>query len=271
MPFLVTSVGDCELISIQAQPDRIANAAEMFPTAIPKDLEAARAAQPENFGETANDLRFTQNIFAVRRGGKLILIDTGIPIDSAGALLLTGLKEAGIEPKDVHYVVLTHRDLDHVGGGVQDGKAVYPNARYVIGRSEFEGFRDDESRAEQFAARIVPLVEQGRLDVIKDDGEVVPGVRLWLTPGHRDAATSVLVDGVALILADTWHSPCQVSHPEWSIRFDSNPELAATTRIAAVGRAENERLVVGSPHTPFFGLGRVVRDGVSCRWQSIAD
>jgi hypothetical protein len=62
------------------------------------------------------------------------------------------------------------------------------------------------------------------------------------------------------LLADVMHCPVQVSHPEWSIKFDENPELAAKTRAAMLERAEHESLLLAVPHAPFPGLGYVTRD-----------
>jgi glyoxylase-like metal-dependent hydrolase (beta-lactamase superfamily II) len=259
MPFYRVTLGDFEIIAIQAQPDRMANAKEMFPLATSDALDKAYARDPRFFGESSNELRFTQNICLIRTAEKLVLVDAGLPIDSPNAMLISGMAEAGLAPGDVDLVILTHRDLDHVGGAMHDGHPVFPNARFVIGESEFEGFRADVSRAEQFEKSMVPLQSLDRLDVVSDDAEVAPGIRLWLTPGHRSGATSILVSKEAVLLADAWHSAPQVTHPEWSIKFDSDPELAATTRAAVVERAERERLLVAVPHTPYFGLGRVER------------
>jgi len=262
MPFHSFAIGDFEVLSIQAQPDRVVDPREFFPDATSEELERLFATYPSFFGASASELRFTQNIFVVRADGKTILVDTGIPLDSPGAGLLPGLAEAGITPEDVDLVVLTHRDLDHVGGNLRDGKPTYANARYVIGRTEYEDFKADTGRAESFGKYIEPLTD---LEVLTDDAEIAPGIRLWLTPGHRSGANSVRVGDVAVLTADTWHSPIQVAHPEWSIRFDSDPELAAATRKSVIEQGEREGWLFGVPHTPFFGLGRIV-DGA---WQPV--
>lgn len=269
MPFKAVRVGEFEIIAIQAQPDRVANATDFFPASNPSDLDFLFAQNPSFFSGNSQDLKFTQSVFVVRTESQTILIDTGIPVDAEGAMVLSSLREAGISADQIHTVVLTHRDLDHVGGGVADGKPVFRNARYVIGQSEYQAFRVDASKRDQFAKFIEPLSDLNMLDVVPDDAELVPEMNFWLTPGHRSAATSVLLGDVALFVADVWHCPIQVTHPEWSIKFDSDPDLAATTRLAVIDRAERDGLLVAVPHSPFFGLGHVLTQGESRIWRSL--
>ena len=182
--------------------------------------------------------------------------------------MLSGLAEAGITPEQVTIVVLTHRDMDHVGGNVRDGAPVYPNARYVMGRTEYVDFQADKDRAEAFAKYISAVPN---LHVIEDNGEIVPGVRFLLTPGHRSGATSLLVDSDAIVLADVWHASFQVTHPNQSINFDSDPALAAETRAKVVELAKSKGFIVAVPHTPYFGLGWIrEQDGLNV-WIPIAD
>lgn len=269
MPFHTVSLGDYEIISIQAQADRMVGATDMFPDITPLALEAGFASMPRFFGETPNDLRFTQNICVVKHAGLTTLVDTGIPVETPGAMLLEGLAEAAIPADSIDLVILTHRDLDHVGGNLRDGKPVYPNARYVIGRFEYEAFQMDQARAENFPKFVGALESLGRLEIVTNDAEVSPGIRLWLTPGHRSGATSVLVGDVALLLADVWHAAIQVSDPSLSIKFDSDLELAAETRMRVIERAEREDLLVAVPHTPFFGLGRIQHQNGVRAWHPI--
>ncbi len=266
-------IGKLELIVIQVQETNPAPALEFFPTATLELLEVARAAQPESFGETGNDLLFTQNICLVRSNDQIILIDTGLPLESESSPLLKGLKAVGITPEDVNIVFFTHRDADHVGGTITpEGQAVYPNARHIMARTEYQDYAKDEARAEQFQKFLAPLVRKNLLEIVDNDAILMPEISLVFTPGHRSGATSVLLESEnqkALLLADVMHAPVQVIHPEWSIKFDQNPDLAAQTRTSILERAEREHLLLAVPHTPFPGLGFVARgaNGVAI-WQN---
>ena len=262
MPFHSVSLGSFELIAIQAMADRVIQASDLFPEVQPEEFEAEFQRNPFYFGETATDLRFTQNLCVVRNGAQTVLVDTGIPVEQDGAMLLHGLAEAGINPEEVTHVILTHRDLDHVGGNLRDGKPVYPNAQYLMGKTEADSYRVDPERA-HFGNYIGPIEALGKFDMVADDAEVIPGIRLYFTPGHRPGATSVIVDDLALLLADVWHCPMQTAHPEWKIKYDSDPVLAVETRSKTVQFAEEENLIVAVPHTPEFGIGRIV----GSRWK----
>ena len=265
MPFHQVSFGDFEVIAVQAQPNRVIQAANLFPTVDLAEFEAEFVRNPTYFGTNSSELRFTQTICLVRKGAELILIDTGVPFDHEDAMLLGGMREAGITPDLVTLVVLTHRDMDHIGGTMRDGKPAFPKARYIISKCEYEGYKVDTDRS-HFPAYIAPLEEAGVLDVVADDAEITPGLRLVLTPGHRPGATSVLVDNRLIALADVWHCPAQVSHPEWKIGFDTDADLAIKTRTNVIEEAEEKSWLVAVPHTPEFGLGRVGRKDGARVW-----
>ena len=273
MQIHIQKIGNLELIVIQTQEQRIAPALELFPMATLELLEVARDAQPEFFGASGSELLFTQNICAIRSSDAIILIDTGLPLENGTSPLLEGLKSVGIAPEDVATVFLTHRDMDHVGGTLTlEGQAVYPNARHIMARTEYTDFAKDQTRAELFEKRFAPLVRKNLLEIVGNDASIAPGISLVFTPGHRSGATSVLLESEgqkALLLADVMHAPVQVSHPNWSIKFDQNPELAAKTRASILERAERENLLLAVPHAPFPGLGNVARDAKGTAiWQN---
>jgi len=261
MPFHRVTSGDFEIIAIQVQPDRIVQAAQLYPNVDPSEFEEEFDRDSTYFGKDATELRFTQNICLVRTGKDLVLVDTGVPHDREGAMLLPGLVEAGISVEDITAVILTHRDMDHVGGNLLDGKPTFPNARYYIGKSEYEDYKVDPVR-ETFGTYIAPLEIAGVLDVVADDAEVVPGIRLWFTPGHRSGSTSVMVGFDCLLTADVWHHPAQVGHPEWYIAFDSDDDLASVVRMKVIELAAAKKWLLAVPHTPEFGLGRISQSHV---------
>ncbi len=224
-------------------------------------LEACRARLPQFFGDDASLIELTQNVCVIRRPEQIVLVDTGEPLHRAGAVLAWGLSAVGIAPHEVDLVFLTHRDGDHVGGTVNlHGEALYPRAKYLISRFEYEQFKGEAKRADQFRASIKPLEDRGLLEFFEDGAEIAAGLTAVATPGHRSGATSLRVeDGgeVALLLADTLHLPVQITHPECSSIWDGDPELAARTRRQIVDQAQAEGWLLAVPHTPFGGLGHV--------------
>ena len=266
MPFHRFTVGDYEVFLFQAQPHRTIEVADLFPDVDQEEAKSAYENEPQWFAESEQQLHFTQTIPLLRGKGRTILIDTGIPHETENAMLFSGMAKAGITPDDVDLVFLTHRDMDHVGGNFRDGEPALPLARYAIGRTEAETYRVDEVR-NHFPTFVGPLEELGILDIVEDDAEIAPGVKLLLSPGHRAGTTSVLVDNQLLLVADTWHTPVQIPNPHWAIKFDTDPALAVESRRELIERAATDQLLVAVPHTPNFGLGSVVGDGTARRWK----
>lgn len=46
----------------------------------------------------------------------------------------------GVRPEDVTHILLAHMDIDHVGGLVQNGRAVFPRAILRISCIEHEAW-----------------------------------------------------------------------------------------------------------------------------------
>lgn len=266
-------VGQFELVSLQVWPLEQIPVREVLVGVDPHQLEQTRVRQPQFFGPTAELAEFTQNIFVVRSPHQTVLIDTGFPLQKAGAILQWGLGAIGLQPGDIDLVFLSHRDDDHVGGTVDlQGKPLYPKARYLISRSEYADFKADTARAKGFEAWIKPLEDQGVLELLEDGVEIATGLATVPTPGHRSHATSLRIqDGneSALLLADTLHIPAQVTYPDWSSVWDWDKDMAAQTRQQVVEQAEYQGLLLAAPHIPFGGLGYVKQEDGSRIWSPI--
>jgi hypothetical protein len=63
------------------------------------------------------------------------------------------------------------------------------------------------------------------------------------------------------MLVDTLHALFQLDHPEWSPRYDIDPDRARTVRIDLLGKAADEKIPVMLYHFPFPGLGTIQRSG----------
>ena len=48
------------------------------------------------------------------------------------------LAEAGLTAEDIDIVLLSHGHPDHIGGVIENGRPLFPNARYVIGGIEYD-------------------------------------------------------------------------------------------------------------------------------------
>jgi len=103
----------------------------------------------------ADNVVLEQNALVVNTGDKLVLFDTGMGglklFGPTTGRLLSSMKQAGIDPKDIDAVVMSHAHIDHCGGCMADDGTrnfpalissptfgpltVYPswNARYTTG------------------------------------------------------------------------------------------------------------------------------------------
>lgn len=276
MPANTVTIGR---VSIQALVDITtpARPSLMFPMSTPEKLEP--------FAHFINERgHFPINIgsFAVRSGGRLLLVDTGIGDknrrDYRNGTLPASLQAAGIRPEDVDDVLITHLHFDHVGWNTveRDGTYVpfFSNARYLIQRREWEYWSRPEIAAgtDYMADCVLPLMDAGRVQLIEDETAVTEDITTMPTPGHTPGHSAIaIVSGGerGLILGDVAHHPVQLTEWEWSIAFDVDQAKARETRHALVERIELERELVIGGHFPAPGFGRLVELSGRRYWQAI--
>ncbi len=81
---------------------------------------------------------------AVRTGGQLVLIDTGTGSGQTGGpkagILLQSMAAAGLDPKDVKTILVSHFHGDHIFGLMaKDTNAqTFPNAEIIVSKAELD-------------------------------------------------------------------------------------------------------------------------------------
>ncbi|WP_045834743.1 MBL fold metallo-hydrolase [Hyphomicrobium sp. 99] len=217
----------------------------------------------------------------INTGKELVLIDTGngengfVP-RPAGGWLAKGLGPAGFKPEDIDIVLVSHGHLDHVGGIIENGKPLFPNARYVIGGIEHNFWAPEgkfsgemEKLASIYRANTVPVA--GKLTFIKPGDDVVTGIRAIEAYGHTPGHLAFMIEsgGKSLLF---WgdcahHQVASLAHPEWHCDFDADKEQAVATRRRIFDMAATDRLPVIGYHMPFPSIGFVERIAPgSYRW-----
>jgi len=118
-----------------------------------------------------------------------VLIETG-PYSTYPALE-KGLRQAGVAPKDLRAVLLTHIHLDHAGSAwafAQNGIPIYvhPKGEHHLAKPEkllASAKRIYQEMMDQLWGTMKPIAEDN-LHTVDDGVEVLPGIRAMYSPGH---------------------------------------------------------------------------------------
>ena len=211
------------------------------------------------------------------RGERTLLIDAGCgdKMDAKSADIYGlerayhldhALAEAGLAPGDIDIVLASHLHFDHVGGftvRAEDGRVVprFPKARYVAHRGEWHDATHphERNRASYLAENFTPLEQAGVLDLVDDNAEVMPGVRLRRSGGHTQHHQTVMIESlgeVAVFTADMY--PTSVHVPDaWLMGYDLYPMDTLAFKRAFAREAIEREYLVFFEHDPSLAAGRV--------------
>jgi glyoxylase-like metal-dependent hydrolase (beta-lactamase superfamily II) len=220
------------------------------------------------------------NPTVINTGSKLVLIDSGYGpnIGPTVGLLPANLAAAGIDPKQIDIVVLSHLHPDHINGiRAADGSLAFPQAEIKVPTADWAFWNDDGnmSRAQGFMVdyfknfhRVFDSTKD-KLTKYEWGQEVGPGITALDTRGHTPGHTSFAVaSGSArvLIQSDVTNIPeLFLRHPDWQVVYDIDPQQAAATRHKFYDMAAAERATIIGFHFPFPSIGHVEKDGNNYR------
>lgn len=271
----------CVSISDGIQPIN----AELLPTFFAGSSAEDLALALNNHGISPDHYELQCNCFLIDTGESRILVDSGGGpfFDPHLGRLVSGLKRAGYDPGDIDFVVLTHGHRDHVCGGVaQDDSILFPNAKHVMVRGEWEYWvklSDDEitkmAHAEdiRFARHCLKAIEP-QLELIDAGDEIAPGVRTLASPGHTRNHISVEAiseDRTLICVADTMDLPIHIENSSWHPAWDELPETAIATRRSLLRRAVERKALLHGFHFPFPGLGYAREDADGWRFEPFTE
>ncbi len=263
------NIGEFECTVIDA--DNQAWPSEDILGTVPEDL---RKQALQASGYSPEKLELGYNYMLIVTGESRMLIDSGSGNDN----LLQIMRSAGVEPEEIDILVITHADSDHIGGVVDTrGQFVFVNARHIMLREAWDLYTSEsflehsQGYWADFGRDVVPLLRE-RVEVIEPDEEILPGIRVVDAPGHREGHFALHIysdDENLLHVADSIHHPIFLAHPAWLSEFDAYPDIAKQTRSRLFSFAEREQSLVFVPHFTYPGLGYLVSEGESWRWQPV--
>ena len=210
----------------------------------------------------------------VNTGKELVLFDTGNGAarrPDAGRLASL-LATAGFQPEQIDVVVLSHFHPDHVGGLMEKGRPLLPNARYVTAAAEYDFWSPKERLSgptERVAtlvqANVVPLAEN--MTFIKEGAEVVSGIEALDASGHTPGHMVFHIESAGkrlVVTADTAnHFVLALQRPDWHVRFDMDKEQATASRRRIFDLIATERI-------PFSGYHCRSRRSATSRSRTLA-
>ena len=221
----------------------------------------------------------------VETPSRRIVVDTCLGNDKEGrgvpgwnklqGPFLENMAKAGYARESIDTVMCTHLHVDHVGWNTMlvDGKwlPTFPNARYLMARSEFEYWQSESGNAEQravFSDSVQPVFDAGLVDLVDTDHRICDEVFLIPTVGHTPGHVSVRISSEgeeALITGDFIHHPCQMARPDWAATVDYDPVQSTKTRREMFSNLAGSGVLVVGTHFAAPTAGHIERDGEAFR------
>jgi len=215
-------------------------------------------------------------VIAVNTSGRWILIDSGTGSGQAGGpkagVLAQSMAAAGIDPKAVTTVVISHFHGDHISGLMaKDTNAqMFPDAEIVVPAAELKWWTQPVDSIPQprraLAQRIqATLPTWKNVKAVDGEADVAPGVRAIPAHGHTQGHTAHLVSSGSnqlLVTADATNvAALFVKNPEWQAGFDHVPDEAVETRKKLFDRAIADKAMVAGYHWGLPNVGTMAKDG----------
>ncbi len=221
---------------------------------------------------------FNLNCLFIDSGAHKILIDTGCGegFQATAGHLVKNLEAESIKRSDIDRIIITHGHIDHAGGCFDSGgNPVFPNARFITTEKEWEYWQMPPGSNELHnmffeSARKNLLPIRKQFDLVKDNAEALPGIKLISAPGHTPGNVMVDISSKEtrlLCIGDIIHSQLEFTNPEHLILFDVTPEQAVQTRTQILSDIADSGVLVFACHFPFPGLGYITQKEGICTWQ----
>lgn len=256
---------------------------DKFVTNVPKN-EALAAAEAAYMPKDMVTIPFNPQL--INTGSKLVLIDTGNGVanlePSKGAVgrTLRNLAAAGVDPKNIDVVLLSHLHPDHTNGiRAADGSMAFPNAEIMVPAVDWAFWTSDDNVAKAQSSEMMKNYFanvkktfagiESKVTRYEWGKEVAPGITSISAPGHTPGHTAFAIasgSSKILIQSDVTNIPeLFLRNPDWHAVFDVEPDVAQATRHKFYDMAAAEKATVVGFHFTFPSIGHVEKDGAKYR------
>ncbi len=198
------------------------------------------------------------NVYLIT-GAHPLLVDTGLP-GQAGTILAY-MERAGLSPRSLEAIVLTHHDVDHVGSAAElqrvTGAPIWApvgDAAYIRRDATPAGFKRNAWRIARLVFGPCP---PPRLDRELMDGDRLPGdLEVLATPGHTPGHISLFRPGLLLagdvLRTGSRRRPARLRASAPFMSSDPGQVAASISRLAQL-----DTEIIGAGHgTPVTRGGR---------------
>jgi len=216
-----------------------------------------------------NRIKLALNCLLIKTPDKKIIVDTGIGDKLKDRFkemyriereqgLLGALKNFGIRPEEIDFVINTHLHFDHCGGNTykKDGDIVptFPAAVYIIQKQEWDDalHPNERTRASYLSENFLPIEKTGQLKLVEGDYEVVPGIKAISTSGHTKGHQSVFIeseDKKAIYFGDLIPTASHIKIP-YVMGYDLFPLEVIENKKRLLQKAEQEGWLLIFEHDP---------------------
>jgi glyoxylase-like metal-dependent hydrolase (beta-lactamase superfamily II) len=164
--------------------------------------------------------------------------------------------------------------MDHIGGLLRDGKRVFPKAKVLVAKPEFDAWMalaEKTSGNEVIAAsaamsKAVAAAYGADIQTFAFGDTPLPGVTALDAAGHTPGHTAFQLTAAGknlIIVGDLVHAmPLQFALPDECASFDMDPAKAIQARNRIFALAAKHKMQIAGMHFPFVNVvGTVTKDG----------
>lgn len=256
-------VGKLEVTVLHDAQIVVPNDGKSFGVGAPPGEVAALLAAA---GAPTSDITLSVNVLMVKTEGHIVLLDAGTGPEWHGALL-DSLKLTGIAPSAITDVLITHSHGDHINGLLDPkGRLAFVNATVRMSDEEWEWLKTKGSE------HLVTTIS-GHVTSFRPGAVIAPGIRSVALDGHTPGHVGydISSNGARLRdIGDVAHSVIiSLARPQWRNGFDRDEDEALEVRTTLLGQLAAAHDLVFVPHFPFPGIGHIVNDAGTLKWQPL--